>query len=91
MGNDNGGEVTHYAKNVYTSEDALIYFFSNGPHLVKTVGNGLSNSGSGKGTRYKFEYPILIYIVILQFGFAKNVMMQQSRPTKVFFLYSDLF
>ena len=65
MGNDNGGEVTQYAKNVYTSEDALIYFFSNAPHLVKTVRNGLSNSGSGKRVRYKFEYPILMYIVIV--------------------------
>ena len=45
--NDNDSEVTHYAKNLYASEDRLIYFFFDAPHLVKAVRNALSNSGSG--------------------------------------------
>ena len=64
LGNDNGSEVTHDAKNLYASEDHLIYFFSDAPHSVKTVRNALSNSGSGKGTRYEFEYHILVRIII---------------------------
>ena len=64
LGNDNGSEVIHYAKNVCASEDCLIYFFSDAPHSVKTVRNALSNSGSGKGTRYEFEYHILVHVII---------------------------
>ena len=64
LGNDNGSEVTYYAKNLYPSEDRLIYFFSDALHLVKTVHNSLSNSGSGKGTRDEFDFRILLYIII---------------------------
>ena len=42
----------------------IIYFFSDALHLVQTVHNSLSNSGSGKGTRYEFDFRILIYIKI---------------------------
>ena len=48
MGNDNGVEVTDYAKNVYASEDCLIHFFSNAPLLVKTVCNGYQIQDQGK-------------------------------------------
>ena len=32
--------------------DRSIYFFSDAPHLIKTSGNCLLNSGSGRCTRY---------------------------------------
>ena len=41
----------HITPNIYVTDERMIYFFSDAPHLVKTVRNALSNSGSGKGTR----------------------------------------
>ena len=40
--------------NLFAS-DLFIYFFSNAPHLIKTSGNCLFNSGSGRCTRYMWN------------------------------------
>ena len=38
------------AKNIF-APDRYLYFFSDVPHLVKTVRNNLRSSGSGKNTK----------------------------------------
>ena len=43
--------ITYFAPNIYATDERMIYFFSDAPHLVKTIRNALSNSGPGKGTR----------------------------------------
>ena len=44
-------EIVHSTINLYCPS-RKIYFFSNAPHLVKTVRNCLFNSGCGKRTRH---------------------------------------
>lgn len=46
-----GSEICYKTKNNYM-RDRDIFFFSDVPHLIKTVRNNLFNSGSGKHTRY---------------------------------------
>ena len=48
-------EVVHRAKNIYAKEERYIYFFADTPHLIKTARNCLSNSGSGRATRYMWN------------------------------------
>ena len=45
-----GEDVCYKAVNLY-SMDRYLYFFSDAPHLMKTVRNNLASSGSGKNTR----------------------------------------
>ena len=45
-----GGEICYKSLNMF-SPDRNIYFISDPPHLVKTVQNNLSSSGSGKNTK----------------------------------------
>ena len=45
-----GGEICYKSLNMF-SPDRNIYFISDPPHLVKTVRNNLSSSGSGKNTK----------------------------------------
>eukprot|EP00794_Sanderia_malayensis_P011563 gene11563-12758_t len=45
-----GKEVVYRAVNLF-APDRYIFFFSDAPHLMKTAGNNLSNSGSGKSSR----------------------------------------
>ncbi|KAK7481901.1 hypothetical protein BaRGS_00026809 [Batillaria attramentaria] len=46
-----GRDVCYKTKNLFAL-DREIYFFSDVPHLIKTVRNNLSNSGGGKRTRH---------------------------------------
>ena len=45
-------DVVYRAKKIHASESRYIYLFANVPHLIKTARNCLSNSGSGRATRY---------------------------------------
>ena len=45
-------EIAYKAKNPFARDgERHIYFFSDAPHLLKTLRNNLANSGSGKKTR----------------------------------------
>lgn len=46
-----GDEVCHKAVNMF-APDRHVFFVSDPPHLIKTVRNNLSNSGSGRKTNY---------------------------------------
>ena len=48
-------DVIYRAKNIHAKEDRYIYFFADVPHLIKTARNCLSNSGSGRATRYMWN------------------------------------
>ena len=52
---DSGADVIYHTKNIPTKETRFIYFFSDAPHLVKTVRDRLFHSGSGCGTRYMWN------------------------------------
>ena len=43
--------VVYRAENIFASDERYIYFFSDAPHLLKTVRNCFSNSNSHKKTR----------------------------------------
>ena len=47
-------DVIYKVLNMY-SPDRYIYFISDPPHLIKTSRNCLSNSGSGRGTRFMWN------------------------------------
>ena len=47
--------VTFKTPNIYAQDSRFLYFFSDAPHLVKTVRNCLSNSGSHKCSRYMWN------------------------------------
>ena len=49
--------VVYRAENTFTSssEKRFVYFFADVPHLIKTTRNCLSNSGSGRATRYMWN------------------------------------
>ena len=52
----NGNKAVVYrAINLYASDDRFIYLFADSPHLVKTARNCISNSGSGRPTRYMWN------------------------------------
>ena len=44
------GKITYFVPNIYATDEPII-FFSNAPHLFKTVRNAPSNSGLGTVTR----------------------------------------
>ena len=48
-------DVTYRTVNLFSPEKRFIYSISDVPHLLKTVRNCLSNSGSGKFTRYMWN------------------------------------
>ena len=47
-------DVTYRTRNLF-SPDRFIYFISDSPHIQKTARNCLSNSGSGRCTRYMWN------------------------------------
>ena len=47
--------VVYRTLNLFSSEKRYIYFFSDAPHLIKTVRNCLSNSGSNRCTRFMWN------------------------------------
>ena len=49
---DAGKYVVYRAKNIYVKENRFIYFFCDIPHLIKTARSCISNSGSGRATRF---------------------------------------
>ena len=48
-------DVTYRTINLFSKEKRFIYFISDVPHLSKTAGNCLSNSGSNRCTRYMWN------------------------------------
>ena len=49
-------DVTYRTRNLFSgTENRFLYFISDVPHLLKTARNCLSNSGSGKFTRYMWN------------------------------------
>ena len=48
-------DVIYRAKNIHAKNHRYIYFFADAPHLIKTARNCLSNSGSGRATRYMWN------------------------------------
>ena len=48
-------DVIYRAKNIHAKDNRYIYFFADVPHLIKTARNCLSNSGSGRATRYMWN------------------------------------
>ena len=48
-------DVVYHTKNIYSAQNRFIYFFADVPHLMKTSRNCLSNSGSGRATRYMWN------------------------------------
>ena len=55
----NDSDVTYKTKNLFNT-DRYIYFISDPPHLIKTARNCLSNSGSGRCTRYMWNNGLFI-------------------------------
>lgn len=47
--------VVYRSINLYATDKRFIYFFADVPHLIKTARNCLSNSGSGRATRYMWN------------------------------------
>ena len=45
-------DVIYRAKNIHSKDNPFIYLFGEVPHTIKTARNCLSNSGSGRATRY---------------------------------------
>ena len=45
-------DVVYRAKNIHAKEIRFIYFFYNIPNLIKTARICISNSGSGRATRF---------------------------------------
>ena len=50
-----GKDVVYRAKNIHAKENRFIYFFCDVPHLIKTARNCISNSGSGRATRFMWN------------------------------------
>ena len=48
-------DVIYRAKNIHSKDNRFIYFFADVPHIIKTARNCLSNSGSGRATRYMWN------------------------------------
>ena len=60
QGNSQILDVVYRARNIYAAEIRYIYFFADVPHLIKTTRNCLSNSGSGRATRYMWNSGVFI-------------------------------
>eukprot|EP00794_Sanderia_malayensis_P001655 gene1655-1842_t len=53
MHTNEANEIVYKAKNPFAKDgERYIYFFSDAPHLLKTLRNNLANSGSGKKTKF---------------------------------------
>ena len=52
---DNATLVTYKSPNFFSDVPRFLWFFSDAPHLMKTTRNCLSNSGSGRATRYMWN------------------------------------
>ena len=52
---NDGKDVVYRAKNIHAKENRFIYFFCDVPHLIKTARNCISNSGSGRATRFMWN------------------------------------
>ena len=50
-----GKDVVYRAKNIHAKENRFMYFFCDVPHLIKTARNCISNSGSGRATRFMWN------------------------------------
>ena len=50
-----GKDVVFRAKDIHAKENRFIYFFCDVPHLIKTARNCVSNSGSGRATRFMWN------------------------------------
>ena len=54
-GHDERSDAVYRVENLFSNEKRYIFFISDPPHLVKTARNCLSNSGSGRETRYMWK------------------------------------
>ena len=59
-----GKDVVYRAKNIHAKENRFIYFFCDVPHLIKTARNCISNSGSGRATRFMWNNVFSFFGVI---------------------------
>ena len=50
-----GKDVVYSAKNIHAKENRFIYSSYDVPHLIKTARNCISNSASGRTTRFMFK------------------------------------
>ena len=55
LGGDAEKAVIYRSENLFSKEKRYIHFFADAPHLIKTVLNCLSNSGSGHCTRFMWN------------------------------------
>ena len=55
QGDSSMSDVIYRSRNIYSKVQRFIYFFADAPHLMKTTRNCLSNSGSGRATRYMWN------------------------------------
>ena len=55
LGGDAEKAVIYRSENLFSKEKLYIHFFADAPHLIKTVLNCLSNSGSGHCTRFMWN------------------------------------
>ena len=65
------GDVIYRAKNIHSKENRFIYFFADVPHLIKTARNCLSNSGSGRATRFMWN-SVFFFFGLTLLKFIKN-------------------
>ena len=52
---DSTESVVYRSKYIHSNENRFIYFFADALHLIKTARNCLSNSGSGRATRFMWN------------------------------------
>ena len=67
---DSQENVVYRTKNLFSKDERYIYFFADVPHLMKTTRNCLSNSGSGRTTRFLWNDGLhILWSHISQFYF----------------------
>ena len=52
---NDGKDVVYRAKNIHAKENRFIYFICDVPHIIETERNCISNSGSGRATRFMWN------------------------------------
>ena len=80
---ESGGDVVNYTPNLF-APGRNIFFFSDTPHLLKTMRNCLYNSGSGKRTRYMWnneQYMLWDHITKLYYSDLDSSLHQLPKLT----------
>ena len=63
LGGDAEKAIIYTSENLFSKEKRYIYFFADAPHLIKTVRNCLSNSGSGHCTLFMWNIVFFCFMV----------------------------